>query len=733
MTGVDAEKMSARLHELRTASVDGPAPATGVERWIAGLQRRTDAPLVALWLFCDRGLERCAVVAEDEATERFELPEDSTLVEPVQIESEVLGYVALVVRRGHAPSQEDRDALRETATVVATELALARAKRDAKRAEQLVLSHAAVHDLIARAAPLEKVLSAVAEGIERHDPTVLVCIVLLDPTTGTMHPGAGPSLPDSYLEAIDGVVIGPNVGSCGTAAWSGELVISEDISTDPRWAVIREVPERAGLASCWSMPVKSPEGDVLGTLAFYGRSPRRPHPEHLGLLRDWARVVGIAIERHRAHERLLHDARHDPLTGLVNRIGLMEALEEVAQQSRHDAPSAVLFVDIDGLKRLNDTLGHGRADQVLREVGVRLSDNVPRGSLVGRIGGDEFLVVAKGVGRPDAEALATRLLEAIARPIAQAEAHVVTASIGVALASDVDTDASELLREADNAMYAAKRAGRDRCAFYDGGQRVRSGRRVSLRRELRRAELRDVVSILYEPVIDLLTRDVVGVEAVPHWRSATVGDVSARELWKIAEEIDAAAQLGARVLRESCEAVGELSSQLGRAVDLGVDVSVTQLEHEGFVHAVHQVLVHSRCSPTQLWLELHEPDVPRLGSAAVRAISDLVGLGVHIVLDHAGGALRLPLGIEDLPISAVKVDQRLIGAVGGDPRKEIAAAAVVSVARAYGCLVGALGIDAEDQRTRCAALGFQVGQGELAGRPILGGGLPDAFGAAVAR
>src|SRR5947208_1839637 len=172
--------------------------------------------------------------------------------------------------------------------------------------------------------------------------------------------------------AIEGVASGPTVGTCGSAAWSGQLTISHDIGEDPRWAPIRDFVLEAGLRHCWSMPIKAPTGEVLGTLALYGPRPRRPLPEHLTLLEDGARLAGIAIERHRALEQLIHDARHDGLTGLPNRTAIFELLDTAVARVQPGEAAAVLFVDLDGLKTMNDTLGHDRADEMIREVAGRL-------------------------------------------------------------------------------------------------------------------------------------------------------------------------------------------------------------------------------------------------------------------------------------------------------------------------------------------------------------------------
>ena len=196
---------------------------------------------------------------------------------------------------------------------------------------------------------------------------------MLDPVSRTLHSALGPSLPPDYLAAIDGVVIGPQIGTCGSAAWFGRLTVTADIAEDPKWTPIRDKAQDAGLAHCWSMPMKTSGGEVLGTLAFYGSRPRSPQPEHLALLADWARIAGIAIERRQALDRLIHDARHDGLTGLPNRSAIFEALDEAIRRLGPDDLTAVMFIDLDELKNLNDTLGHDRADEMLREMGERLS------------------------------------------------------------------------------------------------------------------------------------------------------------------------------------------------------------------------------------------------------------------------------------------------------------------------------------------------------------------------
>ncbi len=367
-----------RLAILERAGLLDPAPDPDLDRWTTALRRATGAEAAAISLLCaDRAYvkSRCGVAG---ALDAMDGSDGSHAYEeaPIVVDDELLGSISIWDLPGREWCDADLRMLEDAAAAVSTEVRLRLARHEAARAHELVVTHSKVHELIAAAAPLEDVLTELVTGIERHDPSVIPCVVLLDRESRTLHPGAGPSLPAHYLAAIDGVVIGPNIGTCGPAAWSGNLTITEDIGEDPKWAPIRELAFGAGLHHCWSMPIKASEGDVLGTLAMYGPRPRAPLPEHLTLMADGARIAGIAIERHRSLERLMHDARFDDLTGLPNRTRIFEALEDAIVATRPGSLVAVMFVDLDSLKQLNDSLGHDRADDVIREIAERLSATV---------------------------------------------------------------------------------------------------------------------------------------------------------------------------------------------------------------------------------------------------------------------------------------------------------------------------------------------------------------------
>ena len=724
----------------------GPRPE--LDRWTAVLRRATGSAVAALAVELgdhtlitglstgDADAPESAEIQPGESLETFlssKVPappwpdgRHSYLEASVTVDGQVLCTLGVADAAPRDWDARDRQILDDATAAIAAEIRLCLANDEAQRFHTLVASQHRVHELIAGGAPLKDVLIELVQGIERHDPSVIACVVLLDRESNTLHPGAGPSLPPHYLAAIDGVVIGPNVGACGSAAWSGQRTISHDIGSDPKWAPIRDFVLDAGLGHCWSMPIKAAAGDVLGTLALYGPHPRRPLPAHLALMEDGARLAGIAIERHRALEQLIHDARHDGLTGLPNRTAIFELLDEAIVRVAPGSALAVLFVDLDGLKALNDTLGHDRADDMIREVGQRLSGVVRGSDFVGRFGGDEFVVVAEGVADEDQAAkLGFRLLEAVSQPLPGVDSSVVTASIGITLLTDANSDAREALRQADAAMYEAKRSGRDRITFFGGGRRSQEGRRLALVRELRGAEMRGELGLVFQPVFELDGGAVTGVEALARWNSPALGPVPPSEFIPVAEDTGLIVPIGSWVLRESCETMHRIAAQAGRPVELSVNVSAHQLANPGFAQSVRQTLAHAEFPADQLVLEIAETALVRSDTVAAHTLRELEAHGIRIALDDFGTGNSSLAWLKEHPLDAIKIDRGFVAGLAGDSRDQAIVASLISLARALGCGVTAEGVETEEQLIALRLLDCERVQGFLLADPLPAGKLAE--------
>ncbi|MGP0048596.1 MAG: putative bifunctional diguanylate cyclase/phosphodiesterase [Solirubrobacteraceae bacterium] len=356
---------------------------------------------------------------------------------------------------------------------------------------------------------------------------------------------------------------------------------------------------------------------------------------------------------------------------------------------------------------------------MIAEIGNRLAATVRATDVVGRFGGDEFVVIAEQiVDQERAAQLGLRLLDAISQPLPGLDSAVVTASLGIAVIRSPLTDAREAIRQADSAMYDAKRSGRDRCAFFEGRQRMRAGRRLMLARELRGAELRGELSLAFQPVLALATARIVGVEALLRWNSPKLGVVTPAEFIPIAEDTGAMVPIGAWVLRESCETVARIMGELGRPLELAVNVSTLQLAKPGFALSVQRTVAHAEFPIDMLTLEITETALMRPNAVSARTLQQLDALGVQIVLDDFGTGFSSLSWLKQHPLGAIKIDRSFITGLADDRRDQAIVAAVIGMGQALGYTITAEGVETEEQLSALRELNCDRMQGFLLARPL---------------
>jgi len=338
-----------------------------------------------------------------------------------------------------------------------------------KETEERLHGHKAMLETLATGQSLEKVLNQINRMVEREHPEAKSSILLLDGTGKRLLCVSAPSLPQAYSKAIHGGAIGPRAGSCGTAAYRDEMVIVEDIAADPLWADYRDIALAHGLRACWSVPIHDSQGKVLGTIALYYEKPRRPDTKEIELIQTTSRLAGIAIERCLTMEKLNQMAHFDTLTGLPNRALFMDRLHQAIRQAERWRQSfALLFIDLDDFKAINDTLGHEAGDRALAEVAERLLTCVRGIDTVARLGGDEFTMILMDVrGKKNTARVVQKVLTALGAPIRMEEREFrVGGSIGISMYPSDGTDADTLLGKADTAMYQAKKRNGHVGVFY---------------------------------------------------------------------------------------------------------------------------------------------------------------------------------------------------------------------------------------------------------------------------
>ncbi|GAB3487377.1 sensor domain-containing diguanylate cyclase [Marinomonas epiphytica] len=326
-------------------------------------------------------------------------------------------------------------------------------------------------DEVVKGSQLELMLHKLTQQLQTELPDALYSILLFNKVNQTLELGAAPNLPDFYNQAIHGVAIGPNVGSCGAAAYFAKRVVVEDIHSHPNWQAYKELANKANLRSCWSEPILASNGEVLGTFAIYHSYVTQPQPKDIELIRFVSNLASIAIENSRIRDELTQRAYFDFLTGLNNRRNFFELAEkQMKQASLLEKPFTLLMMDLDHFKLVNDTYGHKVGDRVLKEI-ARESESFLNHGVIGRIGGEEFAIAWSGVPRDQAIEQAERLREYLASLIISISDDVeinVTTSLGIVHVKKVtDLSIDLYMGEADKALYQAKKAGRNCTQWID--------------------------------------------------------------------------------------------------------------------------------------------------------------------------------------------------------------------------------------------------------------------------
>ena len=579
-----------------------------------------------------------------------------------------------------------------------------------------------VLEMIATSTPLEEVLTQLSHLVESQMEGVTVSILLLDDDGLHLRHGAAPSLATAYAQAIDGVAIGPNVGSCGTAVFRGEAVIVSDILQDPLWDDFRALAAPYGFRACWSNPILSHARKALGTFALYAHEVRRPSLAETQMIDMATRLARLAIERQLTEERVRHMAHHDALTGLPNRILLEDRLKQAMfYAQRYGRLVTVVFIDLDNFKLVNDSLGHGVGDELLKIIADRMVKCVRRTDTVVRLGGDEFVILL--FDQPDQTATITPTLQKIQETMAQpvligGHKLMISGSMGLATYPVDGTDTETLLRNADAAMYRAKELGRNGYQFYTSEMNSKIQERLALQDGLRHAIAHGEFRLLYQPQVDLHSGQIIGVEALIRWQHPELGMVSPVRFIPLAEESGLIVPIGDWVIHTACRQNKAWQEAGMPPITMSVNISARQFMDKKLVGSVAQALQTSGLDAKYLELELTETMIMQNQQQAIATMQELQATGVQLSIDDFGTGYSSLSALKSFPICRLKIDQSFVRDIPGDESDKAIATAVISLGHRLNLKVIAEGVETEAQQSFLRDNGCDEMQGYLFSKPV---------------
>ena len=420
--------------------------------------------------------------------------------------------------------------------------------------------------------------------------------------------------------------------------------------------------------------------------------------------------------------RLRNDAFRDTLTGLHNRVGFNDKIRIAITRRAPEAMVAVLFLDLDDFKAVNDSRGHAVGDDLLCEAAERLKASVRPQDAVGRIGGDEFVVLLEDVVHPEqAGEIAQRVIEAFRGAfLVDDSALRVQTSVGIALGRTGEETAETLLRDADMAMYAAKARGKGRYEYFDDELRASASQKLQLRQALEHAVDDENFVLHYQPVVALASGDLVGAEALLRWRTRNGGLRTPHAFLHLAEEAGLMDIIGRWALREACAAAHRWQAPDGSAFHMAVNLSARQLDQPGFAIEVGEVLADTRFPAHGLTVEITEQVFMHESPHVLENLQALRDMGVRIAIDDFGTGYSSLSYLQRFEVDTLKIDKAFIDDVGQGGRASALVQGIIGIAHTLGLDVVAEGIESEEQRERLRTLRCDLGQGYLFARPLPG-------------
>lgn len=567
--------------------------------------------------------------------------------------------------------------------------------------------------------PLDEVMSMLCLEVERIAPEVTASILQ---ATGPNHLShlAGPSLPQAYTAVISNIPIGPVAGSCGTAAFRKQPVEVQNIATDPLWENYRHLVLPHGLLACWSTPILSSQGAILGTFAFYYKKIQSPSEFHRQLVKLIANLCSLAMERELSRKQIQHLAFYDSLTGLPNRSQfLVYAKQAIALAAEMHYSLAVLVINLDRFKQVNDSLGHAAGDELLAAIAQRLRDSLPKNDIIGRLSGDEFIVILSSCTMQQATMRVERMLSLLSQPCQIANTNIIpSASVGISLYPENGVEMDTLMNHADIAMHKAKNAGRGQFSFFSVEMNNLNQQRQDMEDALRHAFHIGSLELFYQPQVMLKDGHLYGVEALSRWNHPILGNIPPQRFIPIAEESGLINELALWAIETACR---QLADWRLRGIDVpsvSVNLSPTNFRNPDLADIISHILRHYHLPPQDLTLEITEDILIENNPIIFTTIKKIHRLGIRISMDDFGTGYSSLSYLRRLDLDEIKLDKSFVHDLEYDETSRTLSEAVIRIGESLQLSVIVEGVENEAQRTLLSRQGYLIGQGFLFSEPL---------------
>jgi len=593
-----------------------------------------------------------------------------------------------------------------------------------KLSELLETDQNLIMSQIVRKEPLKDIFLEAARLLERQHSKGFAAICQVE--EGEIQSMISPNLPDQFCQLMSQTALSTDNGTWSAAAYLGQPVVTENVTTSSFWKNRRKIALDHGLYSSAAVPIFSGTGQVLGTVGMMRQDHYHTSNADLHLMERIANLVALAMEQEHLSRQLIYQAQHDPLTGLINRGTLIHWMSQTLKQySRKAYLGSYMLIDLDRFKQINDSLGHHMGDLLLKEVAERLKQCLRESDVLSRVGGDEFVVVLPDIkDEEDALTAASRILDAFKAPFFIEDHHLsIEASLGITLFPKDATEGTELHKNADIAMYVAKNEGGNRFHFFDNKMHEAVIQRLQVQNDLRKAIERNEFELHYQPQLELDSKKLLVMEALLRWNHPERGRIPPDRFIPVAEESRLIIPIGKWVLKEACRQNKEWQDQGFSPVRVAVNVSAVQFTETDFAQIVQETLAETGLAPFWLEVEITETVVLKNLEKAVENLWKLKKLGVTSTLDDFGTGYSSITYLSQMPLDGIKIDKSFIRDMQTSPTPDECKntnfiKAFATMAQNLHLHLVAEGVETLEQSRFLKNMGYRIGQGFLFSVPL---------------